>query len=61
MRYGYYVEGMYFSLNYAQALARAHHLADMYGRGVSVMFRFPTGAVETTVTVYPRQTQPSAA
>lgn len=54
MNYGYFVEGKPFGLKYAQARARAQHLANEYGRLVSLSFKYPTGVVETSWTAVPQ-------
>lgn len=59
---GYYVEGMHFGIRHAQAMARAKHLANLYGRAVDVCDVDPAGNSHVFVTVHgskPRRSAPT--
>lgn len=60
-REGYYVERQFFANRRAQAIARAMHLADTYGRPVDVTNQNSTGRVLETVTIMRHARQQVAA
>lgn len=55
---GYWVEGVHFGTRYAQALARASHLAKLYGRAVNVTRVDHVGFEEVEQTCIARRNAP---